>query len=554
MKEHKLASVIRQLNALLLTANAIVCESGVMENAERKLGFKLSREPDARLKSGFHYVARFKHPIHDWKVKIIKTTNTDNREEAIAFAVENREAIINEYDKRKEQREKARKNDGNDFFAMLAEYFQKDSKYLQDDKIRTGSDITFKQRLQYLNAMERLIIPFLRDKEVKNMGEVSAGIYDELKLFLQGQTSKKGGTLSKKTCNTYLQGFVRIIQYHKRKRLITEFPYEPGEALIMLAKEDKGKNKPGILPTDYLPGIFKSSVFVGTAGDEKDLFLADVVSMLGLTCGMRNSEIARLKRKDIRRYKDVEGYYLFVWNHKTEAHNQTEGEEYRKIPIHPFIVDCLRKYIKYFGKEADDYLFGEPRADKDTGEIDGFLKQGKFENAINYLYQQIAFRMEAQKTGGLESALEAVEKGEWKNEMREKRITFYSLRHTFETLFVMKYPGQQLLIDYFMGHKPQQAMLANYLHINQAGDITFWNDYGKYFMDYQRIFMPPEEISINDRERAKEDFAKIEHLLKRNADGTILIDNNAIHTMGEMIMKRTLKNQAPVPTEERDYL
>jgi hypothetical protein len=76
-----------------------------------------------------------------------------------------------------------------------------------------------------------------------------------------------------------------------------------------------------------------------------------------------------------------------------------------------------------------------------------------------------------------------------KNEMKEKRIVFYSLRHTFNTMCVLyKYNDTDLtrsdsIINYFMGHKMVSKMMENYTHINKVDNKTFYNNYGKFVID-----------------------------------------------------------------------
>jgi hypothetical protein len=82
--------------------------------------------------------------------------------------------------------------------------------------------------------------------------------------------------------------------------------------------------------------------------------------------------------------------------------------------------------------------------------------------------------------------------------MTKKNVVFYSLRHTFETMLGIKYPQYTLLIDYFMGHKPQASMLANYLHINQVDNETFFKEYGKKIIDFQDQFIYKESEVLND--------------------------------------------------------
>jgi integrase len=149
-----------------------------------------------------------------------------------------------------------------------------------------------------------------------------------------------------------------------------------------------------------------------------------------------------------------------VFNKKTDFFNKNENDEYRKIPLHPFIIENLKSYIQGMGKERTDYLFGVPKMNEDTKQLDGHLHQTHFRKAIIEFYKRIKIMAKLQETGDFKKAL-SINIAELENEMKEKRIVFYSLRHTFQTLLATKYKGQALLIDYLMGHRPIQTMLAS---------------------------------------------------------------------------------------------
>jgi len=491
MKEAGLSSIVNQLNTLLLTANTLICESGLMENAGRKYGFKLYKEPDGNLKSGFHYVARFKHPEDGWKSKIIKSTGTDNETEANSFAIENRDAVIREYKERKESRQHRKKNDAKAFHKMLLEYYQTDSVYLKDDAVNNKRPVVKTERARFIGFFNGYLIPYLQGQGINGIQEVSKSVYSGLKIYLQD----KG--LSTKTINNNLTAFVRVLQYHERNGLIDKLPYSTGNALLRITKEDRAKtnaNKPALLPTEMLPGIFTTTLYGKKNRDEP--FFSYLLAMLGLTCGLRDSEIGRIKREDIKHIKSENAHYVKVFNNKTDFHNNNETDEYRKMPLHPFIVKMLKSYIVGTKKEKGDYLFGNPKMNEDTKQIDGQLNMVRYRKAIVEFYKRILIKERFQETRDIGKAFQFDDK-ELLKEMGKKRIRFYSLRHTFQTLLATKYKDQGVLYDYFMGHKPQQTMLANYLHINQVGEGTFWNEYGKLLVDFQGQFIQADNRELH---------------------------------------------------------
>ena len=368
MKEQKLLSIIRQLNTLLLTANALVCESGVMENAEKKYGFYLMKVESDRYKSGFYYAVRYKDPETKKWIPTKKSADTDNETEAKSFAIENRDAIIREYKERKENRQTQKKNDGKNFYKMLLEYYQIDSKYLLDDGVNNKKAVVKKQRQLYNGFIKNFLVPYLQENKINSIRDITNSVYSGLKIYLQGKE------LSTKTINNYLTVFVRILQHHERNGVIHKLPYSTGNALIRITKEDKAKSKkPALLPTDKLAGILQNNMFFGGNGNKAPDTFSYLLAMIGLTTGMRDSEVGRIKREDIKHIRNENAYYLKVFNHKTDFYNTNGADEYRKIPLHPFIVEMLKGHIKTTGKAKTDYLFGNPKMNEDTNRIDGYL-------------------------------------------------------------------------------------------------------------------------------------------------------------------------------------
>jgi len=497
-----LQSLLKQVNDMLLTARALVRENGAVnyKKAKKQYGFRLRRVPSGDYGAGFYYTVTYKDPdapkeapeTGKWLGNRV-STGTDDEAEAVAFAIENRDSVVRKYKERKAGR--AEKNSGEAFYRMLREYYRDDSKYLRDDRANGKKDVVKTQRHKFDRFIETYLIPYLRENNVNTINDVTRSVYAGLKTHMLGAKGKaKGKPLAKKTINNGLMGFTRILEYHERHELITRLPYGDGEACVSVSHEDRAKtraNQPSILPTDKLAGILQSDIFFSGDHDKGEFDpVPYLLGMLCLACGMRNSEIGRLRVCDIKRIKGLENaYYLEAFNHKTKAHNR-EGAEYRKIPLHPFMVARLREYITSTEKGKNDYLFGKPVVDADTGETDGKVDRRLFEKAVLELYKRIKIKERLWETGDMMGALAAFDDKGLRKEMRENKISFYSMRHTFQTLLLTMYQDKVILTDYFMGHKPQQAMLANYLHINRVDEATFWNEYGRYLVDFQAQFMP----------------------------------------------------------------
>jgi hypothetical protein len=192
-------------------------------------------------------------------------------------------------------------------------------------------------------------------------------------------------------------------------------------------------------------------------------------------------------------------------------------------------------------KEKTDYLFGVQKLNEDTKQIDGYLHFRKPHKAIVEFYKRIKIKEKLQETGKVYDAF-SIDNSSIENEMKEKRIVFYSLRHTFQTLLATKYKGQTLLIDYFMGHKPAGAMLANYLHINQVDEKTYWNEYGKLLIDFQNQFIATENKERREflKKFIADKFVENKHLV--NEDGSMSIDNALETIIQPLLVKPKQEN------------
>jgi integrase len=482
-----------------------------MENAEKLYGFYLLKIPSTNYKSGFYYAVKYKDFESKKWLSTKTSTNTDNETLAKAYAIENRERIIKEY---KEHAEKLhKKNDGKEFYRMLEEYYTADSKYLKDDYANNKRIVTKKNRTEYNGVIKTYFIPYFKENKINSIQEITRSVYSGLKLYLQNVKNKKGENLSTKSINNYLIILNRIFQYHERNEIISKLPYSKGTGILKISKEEKANSKkPQILPTDKLKGIFGFKM--GKIHKKRENTLLNyTLSLIGLTTGMRDSEIGRIKVSDIIYVKEEDYFYLKAYNHKTEYYNVKETDEYRKIPLHPFVVEALKKYIKEKNIGKNDYIFGTPKLNDDTKQIDGYLDQSKTHKSIMYLYTYLQLKEAIMKIGietETERFNELVDDEKIKKEMNEKRIVFYSLRHTFNTLCVLHRfndtdtTRDDNIIDYFMGHKMASKMMENYTHINKADSRTFYDTYGKFLIEMLDKF-----IFVSEKEKeARRNYVK----------------------------------------------
>ena len=529
MKENEIYSIINKINELQLVVNTFLRNNDFMETAEKNHGFKLSKPKGKK-----HYIVRYKDPESNKWLDNKTDTGTDKYESAVAFAIENKESIIKEYKKKKASRKK--QTDQTDFYQMLNEYYTEDSKYLKDDSVNKKRDLSDKLRNQYLGIIKNHFIPYFEDKKINSIQDITNSVYSEIKIYLTEKLN------SEDTINNVLIPFNRILHYHERNEIISKLPYGKGLGSIRVNKTEPTKNDRFPLPTEYIKNILTTDLY-GDWNDKQNLLFSYMLGIIGLTTGLRNSEIARIQKQDIFRIKDTNIFILKAYNHKTEYYN-TKNDKYRKIPLHPFVVEFLKFYIKEKRKEAvifpTSFLFGKPKMDKNGKIVDGRLNSKVFDRAIKDLYKRVLMKQKYNETGNYEDMLNVIniEDTELEKIMEINHIKFYSLRHTFNTLCVLfsglKTNETNDIIDYFMGHKINNAMRANYTHINKIDNETFFNDYG-YFI----IEMLNKYIFITDEERQAKRKSVVEAFRNKIKENQHLVKNDRI--MGEDLFEHIFK-------------
>jgi integrase len=563
MKEKELSSIIIQLNKLLLECNTLMCNTDTMENAEKNYGFYLIKIPSKKYKSGYYYAVKYKDFESKKWLSTKTSTNTDNEIQAKAFAIENRERIIKGY--KEHTKMLHQKTDGKEFYKMLVEYYTDNSKYLQDDSVNNKRTIPQKDRIKHIGAIKNYFIPYFKENNINSVQEITRTVYSDLKIYLQNIENKKGEKLTTKTINNYLMILNRILQNHLRNEKIIKLPFEKGTGIIHISKEEKSKSrKPNLLPTEYLKGIFETTI--EKKDGRENTLLCYMLSLIGLTAGMRPSEIGRIKVSDIKYVKDDNYFYLKAYNHKTEYYNAEETDEYRKIPLHPFVVEMLKFYIKEKNIGKEDYLFEivneNIKQEENTNQeedTDGHINNKKFHRSIIWLYRQIKIKEYFNKNG-LDKTLKNTQKimsiKELEKEMYERRIVFYSLRHTFNTLCVLyKYNDTDItrnddLIDYFTGHNSGSRMRANYTQINKADKHIFYNNYGKFVIDMLNKFI----FTTKEEKQNTENYAT-KYVDKKWSESKDLLNEDDTMDLEKVIeniifpLVDSLKNK---PTENND--
>jgi len=520
MENSGILSILGEMHDLLLKYNARACDSSFMDvkRAKKEYGFRFLLD---NLKKGGGIDVQYKDPDTGKWLNNRLNTGTKDEAQACVIAIQSKKKTIEMY-KAKRARKKT-KDDGTYLYKMLGEYYTPDSEYLKKDAANDKSTPDGKQMTIFNGGLANYIIPFLKEKDIRSLQEISRAVYTELKVYMRSQTSnrgrRKGKPLATKTINNIISGFVRILEHHEHIGQLEALPFHKGKALLRITKEDKTEtrnNQAAILPREHLEGIIpfmfeRLKIKMALTKTKKpDLLASALMAAMGLTMGLRDSELGRIKTGDISRIQAVEGaFFIKVWNNKTEETNK-EGGEYRKMVLHPYLAKLIGGYAKKKGKGKEDYLFGNPKTI--DGKTDGWLNFRWYKNAIFELYEAMKAR-EMYKSGEVEKALALETDAKALNaEMEKRQIMFYSFRHTFHHMLTSDYKDG-LVSSYFTGHTPAEGvMLSNYLHINDDTPAVFWEKWGSILAEFQGTFFwhPDPKGLDSDLEYFRKKFEEYE--------------------------------------------
>jgi integrase len=161
---------------------------------------------------------------------------------------------------------------------------------------------------------------------------------------LQDYIREKGN--SAKTTNSAISALRVIFDYLMDEEEIATNPCYGLKHLV--ASEEKEER--GAFKLQQVQTAFKLEW-----EDNRDYLL----SILGASCGLRNSEINALRvssivEKNGYHYLDVRNAYNADTKTKTPAGKRT-------IPLHPEVTKALQAHIKIMGYKDDEYLFWETR-------------------------------------------------------------------------------------------------------------------------------------------------------------------------------------------------
>ena len=270
----------------------------------------VKRNPE-KYPGGYSYKIRYKLDISGKKIpqgKVTYTTKTASIDEAVGLGFDNRIEALKNYELRKDK-----PKGGNIFYKMLNDYYTSGSKYLEDDTVNNKREVVHKSRIEAQTFIKDDLIPYLQENKIKHISEITTPVYSGFKIYLQSKGIKD------KTINNRLIYLLRIFDYHIRNGLLEKTPYGKGTSLIKISGKQE-KEDAEILPIEKLKGIFPNQGLIDpvilirfmnfnpkdfpklTKKEQKIIFSGYIMPfalcVLGLNTGMRNSEIARIKRED----------------------------------------------------------------------------------------------------------------------------------------------------------------------------------------------------------------------------------------------------------------
>jgi integrase len=360
-------------------------------------GYNLVKVPNK--KHGYLYYVRYSE-----NGKLIPSrwnTHTTIREDAEQFATANRRRLIDSY----KARDKV-----STLYSVLETYYQEDSPYLAIDRKRNRT-LGKKTRSVYRNFIKKVFIPYLKAKQIHTFSEITPPVVAGLQNILL-QKGKKPQTV-----NRYIGGVNSIFTHLLMTGVIHENIFARIKPIRSRRKDSRVR---GCYDIDAVNGVFKSP------WEDR---LSYLLCLVIYSTGLRNSEIERLRVKDITRI----GKYRFLNIRESKSENGI-----RLVPLHPFVHKELAGRIGETGKTAEDYLF-----------------------TLNGGHNQSTLYKKANRDMGARI-------GRTAGELDERGISFYSGRHFWKTLMNAGGLGEDIE-EYFMGHKTSGDVSRRYNHKDKQG-------------------------------------------------------------------------------------
>ena len=359
---------------------------------------------------GFLYYARF---IKDGKlIPTKRCTHTNNREAAERWAAENRDKVIEEYYNRNIVKKKYC-----DLYTTLRKYYAKNSPYLEID-IKRGRALSEDSRETYHNFILHQFMPFLRKKRIKLITEIDVPFLAKFQNWLLLDRYVSGKKLLGNKPQTINRNMSIISLIFDHLLIEGEIKINPCKSLVCL-KNNK----------EHVRGCYEITKLKGAFNKIWKNQLPYLLCLMIYTTGMRNSEIERIKLKDIIMIDKVR--FIDITKSKTK-------NGIRLVPLHDFVYSKVIAYARKNNKSESDLIFKN--------------------NDVKYLSSEIY------DLANLELAKHAKYT---KAQLQKENITFYSGRHFWKTLMDSENLGD--IEEYFMGHKVSANVAKRYNHRDKQG-------------------------------------------------------------------------------------
>ena len=359
----------------------------------RPKGYNLQKRPHKKL--GFVYYVRYWHEGRMLPSKW--SCRTNDAERARDFAEQNRKALISAYLGR-------RKGDVQRF---LEEFYDLGSPVYESECRRNG-ELSEEKRKRYRSVILNEFIPFLRARGVRAFEEIDVPFLDDFQDMLLSRGMKAVSV------NNQLIAVGKVMKYLTRKGLVKVNPYIN---LSPVPARQEEKRTHGCYELAAMKGVFNDE----SRWPDRVSFLLNLIIH---TTDMRNSEIRRLRKKDIR---EIDGCrFVEIVESKT-------SNGLRIIPLHDTVYGKIREYAAGKGDEA--LVF------------EGFTACHKFVKASNDLGKVLGVSADF---------------------MKQNNITFYSGRHFWKTLMNANGLGEDVE-EVFMGHRVSSNVSKLYNHRDKQG-------------------------------------------------------------------------------------
>jgi len=369
-------------------------------------GYSLSKVPSKKF--GFLYYVRYIE-----KGKLVPSrwnTHTNNEAAAHLFARESRERLLREYCAKKRPQNTDRK-----LYAILSGYYAANSPYFEEAKKR-GRKITAKKQKVFCSWMQKTFVPFLRENNVADFQDITPPLIAKLQTHLLTKGNEP------QTINQYIGSAIAVFDHMVMNGIISENVFDKVTRLKTHGSEPRGCYEIGTI----------AGAFNHKWREEREYFL----SLIIYTTDMRNSEIERIRPKDIIELKGC---------HFIDIPKSKSISGVRIVPLHPFVREKLAAYIKKRNIPDDGYLF---------------TRSGKALPAYAYRSANLALGKRLRKKLGIELC-------DVKKYLREQRITFYSGRYFWKTLMNANDLGD--VEEYFMGHRVTSDVSKRYNRKDRVG-------------------------------------------------------------------------------------